>query len=130
MGVDPYLSTASFQDSIYLITGFAARVCSGYYGCRKQVAAGTVNKQMIAMECGANPTKLENSKELLPQLAQMLEGWHKANPPTMKQLPVELDIPEFLAAIGAAAVLLNWSRQLVIGHSLLSTTFCVLVSTP
>ena len=45
--------------------------------------------------------KLENSKELLPQLAQTLEGWWEEDPPTTKQLPVESDVPEFLAAVGA-----------------------------
>ena len=53
------------------------------------------------MERGVNPTKLENSKELLPQLAQTLDGWRKEDPPTTKQLPVESDIPEFLEAAGA-----------------------------
>ena len=90
-----------------LLTGFAARVRSGYYGRRKQVSAGTVSKaitaigQTIAMERGVNPTKLANSKDLLPQLAQTLEGWRKADPPTTKQLPVESDVPELLAATGA-----------------------------
>jgi hypothetical protein len=69
--------------------GFTAQVQLGYDSCKKQVAAGTDSKaitaisQMITMERGVNPTKLENSKELLPQLAQTLEGWHKEDPPTM-----------------------------------------------
>jgi hypothetical protein len=33
-------------------------------------------------------------------LAQTLEGWRKADPPTTKQLPVESDVPELLAATG------------------------------
>jgi hypothetical protein len=104
--VEPYLSDTSFHTKVRLLTGFAARVRSGYYGRRKQVAAGTVSKaimavgQMITMERGVNPTKLENSKDLLPQLAQTLEGWRKADPPTTKQLPVESDVPELLAATG------------------------------
>jgi hypothetical protein len=48
-----------------------------------------------------NPTKLPDSKDLLPQLAQTLEGWQKANPPTTKQLPIKADVPELLAATGA-----------------------------
>ena len=107
VGVDPYLSTASFRTNIRLLTGFAARVRSGYYGRKKQVAAGTVSKaltangQRIAMERGINPTKLAQSKDLLPQLAQTLKGWRKLDPPTTKQLPVESDVPELLAATGA-----------------------------
>ena len=30
----------------------------------------------------------------------MLDGWSKADPPTVKKLPVEVDIPEFLANVG------------------------------
>lgn len=105
--MDPYLSQVPFQDSVRLLTGFAARVRSGYYGRGHQVSAGTVSKaitavgQTIALERGVNPTKLENSTGLLPQLAQTLDGWRKEDPPTNKQLPVEADVPEFLAATGA-----------------------------
>ncbi len=30
----------------------------------------------------------------------MLDGFHKADPPTTKQLPVEADVPEFLVKLG------------------------------
>jgi hypothetical protein len=30
----------------------------------------------------------------------MLEGWKKEDPPTMKQLPVEADVPEYLCLLG------------------------------
>ncbi len=30
----------------------------------------------------------------------MLDGWSKADPPTQKQLPVEADVPEYIAALG------------------------------
>jgi hypothetical protein len=29
----------------------------------------------------------------------MLDGWAKEDPPTQKQLPVEADVPEYLASI-------------------------------
>jgi len=32
----------------------------------------------------------------------MMEGWKKQDPPTIKKLPVAIDIPEFLSAVGAA----------------------------
>ena len=105
--MEPFLSTATFHTTVRLLTGFAARVRSGYYGRKKQVGAGTVSKaltavgQTIAMERGVNPTKLAQSKDLLPQLAQTVEGWRKADPPTNKQMPVESDVPELLAATGA-----------------------------
>lgn len=106
VGVDPFLSKTPFQDTVRFLTGFAARVRSGYYGRKKQVTTGTVSKaitaigQTIAMERRVNPTKLKNSMSLLLQLSQTLDGWRKEDPPTIKQLPVEVDIPEFLADVG------------------------------
>ena len=43
VGMDPYLLSVPFQDSIQLLTGFAARVRSGYYGRKHQVSACTVS---------------------------------------------------------------------------------------
>ena len=47
-----------------------------------------------------NPTKLEGSEKLLPRLAQMIEGWKRDDPPVVKKLPVEVDVPELLARLG------------------------------
>jgi hypothetical protein len=41
-----------------------------------------------------NPIKLMGSDKLLPQLAQMLDGWQKEDGPVVKNLPVEVDVPE------------------------------------
>ena len=43
---------------------------------------------------------MENSEKLLPRLAQMIEGWKRDDPPVMKKLPVEADVPELLVRIG------------------------------
>jgi hypothetical protein len=51
---------------------------------------------------GVNPTKIENTDKLLPRLAQMFAGWKKADPPTIKKLPIAVDIPELLSALGAS----------------------------
>ena len=55
----------------------------------------------ISLARGVNPTKLDQSDKLLPRLAQMLDGWRKIDPPTIKKLPVESDVPELLSTIGA-----------------------------
>ena len=49
------------------------------------------------MACGENPTKLMGCDKMLPRLQQMYDGWRKEDPPTTKQLPVEADVPEYLA---------------------------------
>ena len=33
----------------------------------------------------------------------MLDGWRKANPATLKQLPVEANVPEYMAELGTHA---------------------------
>ena len=47
---------------------------------------------------------------MLPRLQQMYDGWRKEDPPTTKQLPVEADVPEYIAQIGRAAGRMNLNR--------------------
>lgn len=106
MGVDPYLQEAPFTVRVRLLSGFAGRVRTGYYGRGKQVQAGSVSSaitaigQTIALATATNPTKIGGSDKLLPRLQQMLDGFRKADPPTTKQLPVEADVPEYLVKLG------------------------------
>jgi hypothetical protein len=106
MGVDPYLQEAPFTVRVRLLTGFAGRVRTGYYGRGKQIQAGSVSSaitaigQTIALATNTNPTKIRGSDKLLPRLQQMLDGFRKADPATTKQLPVEADVPEYLVKLG------------------------------
>ena len=52
------------------------------------------------MATGVNPIKEYGTPRLAPRLAQMLDGWRKADPPTLKMCPVEADAPECLARAG------------------------------
>ena len=54
------------------------------------------------MATGANPTKVHGSDKYAPRIAQMLDGWDRADPATVKKLPVEADVPEWLAMAGLA----------------------------
>ena len=106
LGVDPYLQDTPFTIRVRLLTGFAGRVRTGYYGRGKQVQASCVSSaitavgQAIALATNTNPTKIVGSDKLLPRLQQMLDGFCKADPPTTKQLPVEVDVPEYLVTLG------------------------------
>ena len=106
LGVDPYLCKTPYTIRVRALSGFAARVRSGIYGRKKQVRAATVNSALtavgttISLDRGVNPTKVDHTNNLLPRLAQMLTGWRKVDPPTMKKLPVAIDIPELLAMAG------------------------------
>jgi hypothetical protein len=106
MGVDPFLQDTPFTNRVRLLTGFAGRVQTGYYGQGKQIQAGSVSSaikainQVIALATNTNPTKIVGPDKLLPRLQQMLDGFRKADPPTTKQLPVEADVLEFLVQLG------------------------------
>ncbi len=56
--------------------------------------------QTISLSPNSNPTKIMGSNKLLPHFQQVLDGFHKADPPTTKQVPVEVDVPEFLVNLG------------------------------
>ena len=49
------------------------------------------------LDHGVNPTKAKHSEKLTPRLAQMMDGFEKEDPPTEKKLPVEVDVPEYIA---------------------------------
>lgn len=106
LGVDPFLQDTTFSNRVGVLKGFAGRVRTGYYGRGKQVQAGSVSSaitsvgQAIALATNTNPTKIVGSEKLLPRLQQMLDGFRKTDPPTVKQLPVEADVPEFLVKRG------------------------------
>ena len=108
LGVDPHLAkeTTCFQTRARVLSGFAARTRQGAFGRGRQIGAGSVATaltavgQTISMDTGTNPAKNENSKQLIYPLHVMMAGFRKEDPPTVKKLPIEVDIPEFLAGFG------------------------------
>mmetsp|Transcript_12197 Transcript_12197/g.20083 ORF Transcript_12197/g.20083 Transcript_12197/m.20083 type:complete len:482 (+) Transcript_12197:2086-3531(+) len=111
LGVDPHLSYSSTPYSVRArtLTGFAARVRSGFYGRGRKIQADSARSaitaigQTISLDTGVNPTKEDNGTKILFPLRLMFDGWRKEDPPTEKKLPVEADVPEFLADIGRQA---------------------------
>ena len=102
LGLDPYLQETKFRRRQRALTGFADRVRSGFYGRKRQVGAGTVSSALsaigttIALAIGWNPVKVFGSKEFLPRLEVLLDGYRKDDPATKKKAPVEFDVPEYL----------------------------------
>ncbi len=100
--MDLYLQDIPFQKQIRLLSGFAARVHTGYYGNGREVKNCTVSSvltavgQTIALACDKNPTKVTGSEHLLPRLQIMLDGYRKVDPPMEKKMPVQADVPEHL----------------------------------
>jgi hypothetical protein len=76
-----------------VVSGFMARVHTGYFDQEKQVkhciviSAITAVGQMIALVCNNIPTKIIGSDKLIPWLQVMLDGYCKADPFAVKKLP-------------------------------------------
>jgi len=41
-------------------------------------------------------TKVKGTDKFVPRIQEMLEGWAKDDPVTIKKLPVEADVPELI----------------------------------
>ena len=105
--VCPYLvqRRTSYSTKVNALGGFAARVRSGRYGHGRQVTVARVRTiissigKTISMDTEHNPTLLKgsDSKIILPlQDAFTVTAWGKADGPTNKKLPVEVDVPAYL----------------------------------
>lgn len=111
VGVDPHLSYYStpYATRARVLTGFAARVRSGFYGRGRQIKAEsargaiTAVGQTISLDAGINPTKEEHGTKLMFPVRLVLDGWRKDDGPTEKKLPVEADVPEYLVNLGRQA---------------------------
>ncbi len=104
VGVDPYLQNTPYRTRVRVLTGFAARVRSGGFGCSQQAAVRTVTTALsaigatISLVFDNNPTKVWGTNHFLPQISQMLDGWKRKDPTTQKKLPIEVDIPNHIAS--------------------------------
>ena len=106
MGVDPYLDpgNVTYNERVRALTVFGAAVRSGVYGNRKRTASATVSSaisavgQEIAMAGGTdfNPVKISGTDKFLQPIDRMLKGFRNDDPATVKKLPIEVDVPEFL----------------------------------
>jgi hypothetical protein len=102
LGLEPTLQNVPYIEWSQVLTGFAQRIREGYYGRGSQVRANTICSaltavgQTIDLAHGNNPTKLAGSKQFIPQLQQVLDVYRKEGPVSLKKLPVEANVPEFL----------------------------------
>ena len=100
LGVDPYLQGIVYQRRVRTLSGFAGLARQGYWGRGRQIRSGSVSGMLsaigkeISLVHEHDLTKVKGTDKFVPRLQQTLEGWAKSDPPTMKKLPVEADIPE------------------------------------
>ena len=101
--MDPTLQATPYNHRIRCLSRFAAVQQAGVYDQGNQVQAGTVSGaltavgQTISLDFEIKPTKRLGSDKFAPRLAEMLTGWSKEDPATVKKMPVEADVPELLA---------------------------------
>ena len=101
----PHLQGTEYKTRVWCLSGFGGHQQFGYYGRGQQVQAGIVSSaltavgQTIALARKVNPVEMRNLKELVLCLLEMLAGFRKVDPPTMKKLPVEVDMPELLVKV-------------------------------
>jgi hypothetical protein len=106
--VDPYLRGVEYQHAVRAITGFAGAARTGYFGNGRKVQGGTVSGAITAIAKNItlvqkeDPTKLAGRDSFLPRIAQMLDGFKKDDPPTVKKMPCTIDLPEKMASWGLA----------------------------
>ena len=65
----------------------------------------------ISLVYEVDPTKMKGTDKFVPRVQEMLEGWAKEDPPTMKKMPVEADVPEQILkwCLVATATSLMWA---------------------
>jgi hypothetical protein len=91
--VDPYLQDTIFSMRMQALSGFMARVHTGYFGQGRQIKHCTVSStiaaigQMIALACNNNSTKIIELDKFIPMVQVMLDGYCKADPFAVKKLP-------------------------------------------
>jgi hypothetical protein len=104
--VDPYLRRVNFEHAVRSLTGFAGAARIGYFGSGRKVQGGTVSGALsavaknIALVQREDPTKVAGQKSYLPRISQMLDGFKKDDPATVKKMPCTIDLPECMAKWG------------------------------
>ena len=97
--VDPFLATCTNIQQIIIITAFAARVRTGYYGKGHTVRVPTVTKALAAISktiklAGEQSPIYKAEKTYRIPVAQLIEGYRREDPPATPQLALPIRVPE------------------------------------
>ena len=97
--VDPYLSKCTNVQQIIIITAFAARVRTGYYGKGSTVRVPSVTKALAAIsktiELAGEPSPLYKAeKTYKTPVARLIEGYRREDPPATPQLALPVKVPQ------------------------------------
>jgi hypothetical protein len=94
----PYLTDCSKTQQIILITAFAARVRTGYYGLGNHVRTKTVADALSAIsktiELAGLPSPVyQTEKTYKIPVARLIEGYRREDPPAVAQLALPISVP-------------------------------------
>ena len=97
--VDPYLTTCTSTQQIIIITAFAARVRTGYYGQGSTVRVPSVTQALAAISttiklAGELSPLYKSEKTYKTPVAQLLEGYRREDPPATPQLALPIIVLE------------------------------------
>ena len=97
--IKPHLEQCSNAEKIILITGFAARVRTGYYGKGRTVRVQSVTKALAAISttielAGESSPIYKTEKNYKVPVARLIEGYRRQDPPSIPQLAVPITVPE------------------------------------
>jgi hypothetical protein len=92
---DAYLRSCSKLQNIIIITAFAARVRTGYYGLGHQVTVQTVADALSAVSA-----TIMLAGEQSPVYQRLIEGYRRQDPPAVPQLAVPVTVPNMCLAMG------------------------------
>ena len=102
VGIDPLLQETSPLIRDLVITAFAARVRTGYYGQGRQIQVQSVTQALSAISKTIelagyrSPVYRAPSVYNLP-IARQVEGYRREDPPSVPQLAVPVSVPESMA---------------------------------
>ena len=105
---DKFLEGCTTQQQNIIVTAFAARVRTGYYGLGNQVKAKSVADALSAVaktfELAGKPSPIHQAHETYTTpVARLMEGFRREDPPPVPQLAVPLSVPEHMVTTGLAS---------------------------
>ena len=127
-GYSPFLTHNNSLECSIVITAFAARVRTGYFGNGKAIKVGSVTEAIgaISTSCqlAGQPSPVHKTHEtyVLP-VARLVEGMRRADPPAVPQLAIPVAVPKHMLATGQT---LNNPLDLAIGDLAIIAFFFLL----
>lgn len=94
---DPFLTTCTNAEQIILITAFAARVRTGYYGRKNQVKVQSVKDALAAISktielAGERSPIYKADKTYKTPVARLIEGFRRDDPPAIPQIAIPVQV--------------------------------------